>query len=50
MIEIGHASLNLEEVAEIIFKDERIELSENVVSKINESYNFLNEFSITHNA
>jgi len=45
MIEIEHASLNLEEVAKIIFKDERIELSENVVGKINESYNFLNEFS-----
>lgn len=45
MIEIGHASLNLQEVSKIIFGEEKIKLSEEVLNKVNESYHFLEEFS-----
>ncbi|MDH5365928.1 MAG: aromatic amino acid ammonia-lyase [Cyclobacteriaceae bacterium] len=45
MIEIGHASLNLQEVSDIIFGGEKIEFSGEVLNKVNESYYFLEEFS-----
>ncbi|MDH5474145.1 MAG: aromatic amino acid ammonia-lyase [Cyclobacteriaceae bacterium] len=45
MIEIRHASLNLEEINKLIFKDDKIRISDDVEQKVNESYHFLNEFS-----
>ena len=45
MIEIGHASLNLEEINQIIYGDKGMSLSQDVIDKVNDSYSFLDSFS-----
>ena len=45
MINLGHASLNLQEVEKILFSNSDIKISSELIEKIQESYQFLADFS-----